>query len=188
MAKGELLTVPNLITLTRLVCFPVLWGLAFLKLPQALAVGILLCLLTDFLDGFLARRLGQATKVGAVLDSLADNLLLVSAPIWVFWLRPEIVRENPIWVGLYGGLLAAVFLVMFLKFRRNVEIHTYAAKIGVVVTWIFLIHSLLFPYSRVFFYVAMTASYYYLIEDLALLLTRKELDEHVVSIFPVGQR
>lgn len=174
-------TAANLISLSRLLLLAPLWLFAARGAGRLTAALIVVALFTDFLDGFVARRTTTATHFGAVLDSLADNLLMISATVWLYWLQPEIIHNHPVWVGVYLGALAAVYVVMAVKFRRNVGIHTYASKIGNVVFWLFLVHALVFGYERVFFYLTMVTSYYYLAEDLYLLLTRPEIDEHVRS-------
>lgn len=180
----SLITAPNLITFCRLLLFVPMWVLALNGHGRVLGVLVAFCLFTDFLDGFVARRTGTATHFGAVLDSLADNLLLVSAPIWLYRLSPALVDDHPVWAAVFVGALVAVFAVMAIKFRRNVELHTYAAKGGIIVFWLFVVYTLETGYSRSlfdqsFFYLTMVTSYYYLAEDLYLLLTRSELDEHV---------
>lgn len=75
-------TVPNMLTLFRIVLIPVL-GLAFL-LPQPwanwLAVAIFgVAGITDWFDGYLARRLGQTSAFGAFLDPVADKLIVAVA-------------------------------------------------------------------------------------------------------------
>ena len=74
--RSELLTIPNLVTALRLGCLPVFCWLLLAR-ADLLAAGLLLGGLgaTDWVDGFLARRLNQATKFGAVFDPAADRLL-----------------------------------------------------------------------------------------------------------------
>jgi CDP-diacylglycerol--glycerol-3-phosphate 3-phosphatidyltransferase len=158
-----------------------MWWLAVTGQARTLGILVGFCLFTDFLDGFVARRTGTATHFGAALDASADNLLLVSSPVWLHWLEPSIWRDHPVWVCVYLAALAAVFGVMAVKFRRNVELHTYAAKLGIVIYWFFVIHTLFFGYHEAFFYLTMLTSYYFLGEDLYLLLSRDELDENVHS-------
>lgn len=80
--RGQLLTVPNLVTFGRLACIPVFCWLLF-GVDSRMAAGILLGALgaSDFLDGYLARRLGQATEFGAILDPVADRLMFFAAVI-----------------------------------------------------------------------------------------------------------
>lgn len=74
--RSELLTIPNLVTTLRLGCLPVFCWLLLAE-ADLLAAGLLLGALgaTDWIDGFLARKLNQATKFGAVFDPVADRLL-----------------------------------------------------------------------------------------------------------------
>ncbi|MGH9584332.1 MAG: CDP-alcohol phosphatidyltransferase family protein, partial [Bryobacteraceae bacterium] len=67
---------PNFLTLLRLAAAPfIAWLLVAQAFRPALCVA-LLAGLTDWLDGFAARRLGIAGKTGAILDPLADKALL----------------------------------------------------------------------------------------------------------------
>jgi cardiolipin synthase len=70
-------TIPNLITLMRLAVLPFfLYSIAAERPVAALAAGI-----SDGLDGFLARALRMKSAVGAVLDPIADKLLMISSYI-----------------------------------------------------------------------------------------------------------
>jgi CDP-diacylglycerol--glycerol-3-phosphate 3-phosphatidyltransferase len=75
--------VPNILTLVRLVAAPLV-GLAFLLLPRPAADIAALFLFsfasaTDYLDGYLARKWGQISKFGAMLDPIADKAMVVIA-------------------------------------------------------------------------------------------------------------
>src|SRR5215471_14438936 len=75
---GRRLSIPNLITLGRILLVPVVvWAITAGEMRVAfvlfLAAGI-----SDAVDGFLAKRFGMATELGAYLDPLADKAMLVS--------------------------------------------------------------------------------------------------------------
>jgi len=77
------LSMPNLLTSMRIVLIPVL-VVAFYFLPvdwryMASSIIFSIAALTDWLDGYLARRLGQTTTFGAFLDPVADKLLVAVA-------------------------------------------------------------------------------------------------------------
>lgn len=81
------MTVPNLLTLLRILLTPLLvWFLLDDRLNEALAVFIVAGM-TDGLDGLIARLFNQKSKLGAYLDPLADKLLLVTSFILLAWLR-----------------------------------------------------------------------------------------------------
>jgi CDP-diacylglycerol---glycerol-3-phosphate 3-phosphatidyltransferase len=75
------MNIPNTITFSRLLGIPfLLYGLQN-PTPQArwICVGIfLVCALTDWLDGYLARKLNQITDLGKFLDPLVDKLLVLA--------------------------------------------------------------------------------------------------------------
>ena len=76
-----ILTLPNILTLSRVAVIPVLVALFFLETAngQWIACGIFIfSAITDFFDGFLARSLGQTTAFGTFLDPVADKLLVAS--------------------------------------------------------------------------------------------------------------
>jgi cardiolipin synthase (CMP-forming) len=80
--EDRILTVPNLVTVVRLACIPLFVWLLFGAHRQSAAAFLLGGLgATDWVDGFLARRLHQVSTVGKVLDPLADRLLIVTAVI-----------------------------------------------------------------------------------------------------------
>ncbi len=76
-------TVPNLLTIARLLAAPA-FALVFVVLPRPLADWVALVLfigaaLTDYLDGWLARRWAQVTDFGRMLDPIADKAMVVIA-------------------------------------------------------------------------------------------------------------
>jgi len=75
------LTVPNVVTLARLACIPLFCWLLFAD--QEVAAFVLLAALgaTDWVDGWLARRLGQVSELGKILDPVADRVLLLTAAL-----------------------------------------------------------------------------------------------------------
>lgn len=102
------LTIPNAITVVRLCTLPVFVYLLF-GLDDRWAAGWVLFLIgsTDWLDGYLARRLNQVSNVGKVLDPVADRLLFFvgvgaiiidgSVPLW--FAVAVLVREVAVAVG-----------------------------------------------------------------------------------------
>jgi CDP-diacylglycerol--glycerol-3-phosphate 3-phosphatidyltransferase len=80
----ESLNLPNFITLTRILLIPVFVVLFVTPTEDrslSAAVVFVIAAVTDFLDGYLARRNGQVTTLGKLLDPIADKLLVLSALI-----------------------------------------------------------------------------------------------------------
>ena len=76
MHRGALLTLPNILSLSRLALVP---AFVLVPTPAARAAIVVAAGLTDLLDGWLARRRRAATRVGAILDPIADRLFVLGA-------------------------------------------------------------------------------------------------------------
>lgn len=77
-------TIANILTMARIVMIPLVATLFFLDHPwgkPAAAAVFILAAITDSLDGYLARRLGQTSALGAFLDPVADKLMVATALI-----------------------------------------------------------------------------------------------------------
>lgn len=72
------MSIPNFITLLRLVLVPVVIWLIITGEPAVAFWLFIFAGLTDAVDGFIAKQFNQATALGAVLDPVADKLLLIS--------------------------------------------------------------------------------------------------------------
>jgi CDP-diacylglycerol--glycerol-3-phosphate 3-phosphatidyltransferase len=77
-------TIPTLLTWARIVAIPLIVGVFYLPLDGATrnllaTVMFVACALTDWLDGWLARRLNQTSSFGAFLDPVADKFLVCAA-------------------------------------------------------------------------------------------------------------
>lgn len=80
----ESLNLPNLLTLVRILLIPVFVILFMTPTPDrslSAAVIFTVAAVTDLLDGYIARRNGQVTNLGKLLDPIADKLLVLSALI-----------------------------------------------------------------------------------------------------------
>ncbi|MFM9085631.1 MAG: CDP-alcohol phosphatidyltransferase family protein [Acidimicrobiia bacterium] len=115
VTRSRIATVPNAITLARLACLPVV--VAWLPdRPAAAAVLLGLLGITDWVDGWVARRFGQGSEFGAVFDPSVDRLLLfagAAAATWndaiPAWLGIAILaREALVAVMLAGATLAGM--------------------------------------------------------------------------------
>ena len=115
--EGRVLTIPNVISIVRLMCVPIFLWLLFGR-DDEFAAALLLAVLgaTDWIDGFIARRYHQVSNLGKILDPVADRILLLTAivaivvsgavPLWVALLA--IARESLVALAAIGlGILGA---------------------------------------------------------------------------------
>src|ERR671926_245773 len=77
--SSRIVTVPNLLTVFRMVLIPVFVSLLFYQRFLLALCIFVLAGVTDGLDGLLARRFNQKSQLGTILDPLADKLMLVTS-------------------------------------------------------------------------------------------------------------
>lgn len=122
--SSRIVTVPNILTVFRMVLIPVFVSLLFYqRFILALSIFILAGL-TDGLDGLLARRFDQRSQLGTILDPIADKLMLVTAFI-VLTMRSVFPQPVP-------SHLPVPFWVTVAVISRDVFIIVGAAAINIV--------------------------------------------------------
>jgi cardiolipin synthase len=156
---GRVWTVPNLLSAGRLISVGVFLWLLFGP-GDIVAAAVLLAGLgcTDWVDGYIARRFGQVSTLGKVLDPTADRVLLAAGavgglvfgavPIWVFavLVARELTvalgafvlvalrapRMDVVWLGKAGAFGLMVALPLFLLGHSTLSWHSYAFDFALV--------------------------------------------------------
>jgi phosphatidylglycerophosphate synthase len=104
-------------------------------------------LLSDLLDGVLARRLGLESDFGARLDQWGDFALWVSFAVGAIWLWPEIVRREAPYAAVGITCLLLPTAVAYAKYRSVPGYHTLLAKLTSVLMGIAVPLLLLFDFA-----------------------------------------
>jgi cardiolipin synthase len=143
--------VPNAITLTRVALVPVFALMLVQKRPSGALLVIFLAGLSDVLDGFAARRWRQRTRVGTVIDPLADKFLLSTAFILLTIRSLGFTHVIPLWltatvIGRDLVILAGAAVISLIRGRREFT-PTVFGKMSTVlqvatVFWVVLANSL----------------------------------------------
>lgn len=123
---------PNMLSGLRLAAAPALLVVAWLGYPRVFLVLLALSFLTDAADGFLARRLGQTSELGARLDSWGDFAVYLSLPVALWWLWPDLVLREAPFIAAIAASIVLPGVVALAKFRRLTSYHTWAVKLAVL--------------------------------------------------------
>jgi phosphatidylglycerophosphate synthase len=126
-------SIPTALTIFRLLSAPVLMVLAYMGRERYFLWLAIAALLSDVLDGALARRLGASSETGRLLDSWADLLIALVSFAGATLLWPDTMREE---AGYFALVLAALVIPNawgLLRFRRLLGYHTISAKASGVI-------------------------------------------------------
>ena len=121
-------SIPLVLTVFRICSAPVLLWLAALRQERFFLWLGIAAIISDVLDGALARRLGASSETGRMLDSWADLLIALVAFVGATLLWPETMRRE---AGFLAIVLAALVIPNawgLIRYRRLLGYHTLSAK------------------------------------------------------------
>lgn len=124
--------IPNLISIARII---LVWPVAYLLLEQRFSEALVLFFIagvSDGLDGFLAKRFNWRSRLGTILDPLADKILLVTSFVCLVW-----VDIIPLW------LMVIVFGRDLIIVLGATAFHLFVGSFDMVPTWISKINTTL---------------------------------------------
>lgn len=147
--EDKIITIPNLLSIFRILLLPVFvylylradTGWEFLRATIVLAVSAL----TDLFDGKIARRFNMISKLGKVLDPIADKLTHITIAFCLCWQFPKMIYILGL---LVIKELSMMFMALYGTFRKNKKIWDSAQWYGKVCTtlvFIIFIVLVLFP-------------------------------------------
>ena len=176
VVSDRILTIPNVITIARLLCLPVFLWLLLHDENRAAGAWLLGALgATDFVDGYVARHFHQTSALGKILDPVADRLLLFvgigailydgTVPIWfavVVLVREVLVsvatlvlaalgakRIDVTWYGKAGTFANMFAFPLFLGSHSTVS---YSSVCGFL-AWVAVVPGVLFGYYALLLYI-----------------------------------
>jgi len=144
-------------------------------------------LLTDILDGIIARRVGVATEKLRVWDSNVDQFFWIVVIACVFYLNIGFILTNYLPIIIIVFLEAIAYLFSYLKFRRTVATHTYLAKIWTLTLLAFLLELTLHSQSNILFKICAFLGIVSRLEIIIIIGRLKEWTVDVPSIWSVKQ-
>lgn len=155
MQKQKIITIPNILSFYRVLSFPLVLFFILTNREFLFAIFLIINLVTDVLDGMIARMFNMQTEFGARLDSMADYLTYLLAITGILIFKSAEFAPHLSSFLFYVGLLILSVCLSLIKFKRLPSLHLYSWKIGGYIQGIFLV--VLFGYEFV------TPLYYFMI-------------------------
>jgi cardiolipin synthase (CMP-forming) len=126
--KGEnILNLPNFISFYRLVMFPVILVLALTRNEYAFVFLLVVNLISDIIDGQVARFFKLETRFGAGLDNLADMGTYFLALLGIFLFRWEEIQPHAFFLYIFLVIFILSYIIAFYRFGKIPGLHLYSA-------------------------------------------------------------
>ena len=166
-APTDRLTLPNAISLARLLLAPVALWVAWQGEGTLYKWLFAIAVASDLADGLLARLLRMQTVLGARLDAVADTATYLVAFFAVQRLWKDFIDAHLAWLGLALGLYAVHHAFALVRFHKLPAYHTWAGKTSAVLMAAGLLVFFVFQEDRLFT-VALAVSIASVVEQLAI--------------------
>lgn len=171
--------VPNIISLVRIFLSLILF---FLNPFSTLFYMIyFICGISDIIDGYIARKTNTASRLGAILDSIAD-IVFMGAVLVIILPKIIIPMLILIWVVIIAFVRIISLLIAYFKFHAFAILHTYSNK---VTGFLLFCTPFLFNHIdiNILGFVICAAASTSAIEELLIHITSRELTRDVTGIF-----
>jgi CDP-diacylglycerol--glycerol-3-phosphate 3-phosphatidyltransferase len=183
MKKKEFWTIPNLITTYRLLMVPVILYFAISGREKLFAIFLVINLVSDIIDGYIARRFKMETELGARLDSFADNFNYVLAFIGFFVFKMEDFRPHIVSLIIFLSMLVLTVIVPLIKFRRFPSYHLYTTKVGGYIQGAFFICLFTIGFITPFYYFMIVWGILGAIECIAIDMLIPEMRSNLKGLY-----
>lgn len=171
--------VPNIITCLRILSSIVL---LFLKpLSMLFFLVFIFCGATDILDGYVARKTGNTSKAGAVLDSVAD-MVFVAVALFIFMPIIPFTTWIVYWIIGIASIRIFSLAVGYIKYRTFAGLHTYANKATGFILFCFPLVYQICRINEIVYFVLVIGTLS-AIEEVAINITSLSLNRDTKSIF-----
>ena len=154
--KGEsVLNVPNFISLYRLLVFPLIMYLALTGQEKWFVILLCISLVSDVLDGNIARYFKLQTNFGAALDNLADICTYAVALLGLFVFKWDVIEPHALILYIFLSVFVLSYFVSFFRFGKIPGLHLYSAVSAGYVQSIFFFILFVFGFYPWMYYLAI---------------------------------
>jgi CDP-diacylglycerol--glycerol-3-phosphate 3-phosphatidyltransferase len=176
-------TLPNFLSAYRLASFPWLLWLIYTENEGLFAWILCINLITDILDGWIARKFKLQTDLGARLDSLADYGTYIAAVSGIYTFKYEELGSLGWMLWVFIGLILLYNLVSFVKFQKFPSLHMYSTRIGGYIQGIFFFILFADDYYMGLYLIAMIWGFLSAIEEIIVLLVLPQLISNAKGLY-----
>ncbi|MEE4177781.1 MAG: CDP-alcohol phosphatidyltransferase family protein [Bacteroides sp.] len=181
--EENILNVPNALSLLRLLSFPVLLVLGFLGKEWWFAILISASLITDILDGNIARYFKLQTRFGAALDNLADIGIYIMALFGIVKFKWAEIQPHAWLLYLFFAVLIMSYIIAFYRFKKIPGLHLYSAVTSGYLQGFFFIVLFIYEFIPWLYYLAVGLGVLAYIEKILVLLRLDDIKSGVKGLY-----
>jgi CDP-diacylglycerol--glycerol-3-phosphate 3-phosphatidyltransferase len=176
-------TIPNILSLYRIAVFPFMLYLIITENEFLFALFITISLVTDILDGLIARLFNMQTKIGARLDSWADTGTYILAFLAIYLFKWNEIKDHWLILVLFFLLWILSYAFVIIKFKGLIGLHTYTFKITGYLQGAFIVCLFLFDFYDWLFYLSLSAGILACIEEIIIISFLKAPASNVKGLY-----
>ncbi len=178
------MNLPNILTLSRIIMIPVFVAVFYLPFKWAhLAAAVIFTVaaVTDWLDGYLARKLDQSTPLGAFLDPVADKLMVATALVLLTEIHATPLMGVPAAVIIGREIVISALREWMAELGKRASVAvSYVGKVKTVVQMVAIIILVgIDPYDKDFLYYMG-----FVLLDIAVILTLWSMTMYLMAAWP----
>lgn len=182
-ADEKFWTVPNILSLYRILIFPFILYLIFSGKESLFAIFITISLATDILDGYIARAFKMQTAIGAKLDSWADLGTYILAFFAIYIFKWEVIKPYSFLLIVFAFVMLLSYVIVFLKFKGLIGLHTYMFKITGYVQGAFIVALFLWGFNVWHYYFSISWGILACIEEIIIILVLSRPVSNVKGLY-----
>jgi phosphatidylglycerophosphate synthase len=137
----KVFTIPNSLSLSRLVFLPFLYIFLWQEALALFFISFTVLGSTDFLDGYLARKWNQVSRLGKALDTIADMFFYISVAYFLYYLYPQAIFSNRYFLILAFSVYGLSFMVPLVMFKKVYTLHTRILRSNAVLVYFMMLLS-----------------------------------------------
>ena len=176
-------TIPNILSLYRILIFPFILYLIIAEKESLFALFITISLFTDILDGLIARVFKMQTAIGARLDSWADLGTYILAFLAIYIFKWNEIEPYSFLLVVFATVMLVSYLVVFLKFKGLIGLHTYMFKITGYVQGAFIVVLFVWGFNIWHYYFSISWGILACIEEILILFILSNPASNVKGLY-----
>jgi len=188
MEKENIFNLPNLLSFYRVAAFPFILFFVYSGNERLFSVFLCINLITDILDGLIARAFKLQTRFGARLDSLADIGTYILAFCGIFKFKWFEISQSALMIWIFLGTYLLSYIVSIVRFGKFPSLHLYSCKIGGYIQGIFFFVLFFSGYYAWLFKLAMGWGIISYLEETIVLLILPEMRSNSKGLYWVVRK